>query len=32
MIRNITDCPFTPTHIDNKKVRVILFKKYAICF
>jgi hypothetical protein len=31
-IRNIADCPFTPSHINGKKVRKIIFKKFAICY
>jgi len=31
-IRNIADCPFTPSHINGKKIRKIIFKKFAICY
>ena len=31
-IANIADCPFEPTHISNKKVRKIIFKKFAIAY
>ena len=31
-IANIADCPFTPTHIGNKKIRKIFFKKFAIAY
>jgi hypothetical protein len=31
-IRNIADCPFTPDTINGKKVRKIIFKKFAICY
>ena len=31
-IANIKDCPFTPTHIEGKKIRAILFNKIAIAF
>ena len=30
--RNITDCPFIPDTINGKKVRKIIFKKFAICY
>ena len=31
-IRNIADCPFAPDTINGKKVRKIIFKKFAICY
>ena len=31
-ITNISDCPFTPDTINGKKVRKIIFKKFAICY
>ena len=31
-IKNIADCPFTPSYINGKKVRKIIFKKFAICY
>lgn len=31
-IRYIADCPFTPSHINGKQVRKIIFNKYAICY
>ena len=31
-IVNVKDCPFAPTHIEGKKIRVILFNKIAIAF
>ena len=31
-IKNIADCPFTPSHINGKKIRKIIFKKFAICY
>ena len=32
IIRNITDCPFTPDTIKGKKIRKIFFKKFAIAY
>ena len=32
IIRNIANCPFTPDTINDKKVRKIIFKKFAICY
>ena len=32
IIRNIANCPFTPDTINSKKVRKIIFKKFAICY
>ena len=31
-IKNITNCPFAPTHINGKKIRKIFFKKFAIAY
>lgn len=30
--KNIAECPFEPTHIGNKKIRLIFFKKFAIAY
>ena len=31
-IINIKNCPFVPTHIDNKPIRKIFFNKIAIIY
>lgn len=32
IIKNVTNCPFTPDTIYGKKVRKIFFGKIAICY
>lgn len=31
-ITNIKDCPFTPSHIEGKKIRFVIFNQIAVAF
>lgn len=31
-LHNISGCPFIPSSIGGKKVRKIIFKKFALCY
>ena len=32
MIKYIGNCPFRPTKINGRKVKKIIFKKFAVCY